>query len=86
MSKDFYLDEILKEQFKGRVFDNQWFGVSLASTGSGGFSVIYFWSYCFRYKNDQLVHLRIHIAVKIMVSRNIQKPTDKTHKPRGKIF
>ncbi len=52
VSKDFYLDEILKEQFKGRIFDNQWFGVSLASTGSGGFSVIYFWDYCFRCKNQ----------------------------------
>lgn len=34
-----YLDENLKEQFKGRQFENQWFGVSVASTGDGLFSV-----------------------------------------------
>jgi len=44
VSKDSYLDEILKEQFKGRIFENQWFGVSLASTGNGGFSVSNFFA------------------------------------------
>ncbi len=38
-----YSDSTLLDQFKGRLFENQWFGVSLSSTGYGAFSVsIYF--------------------------------------------
>ena len=38
-----YSDSTLLVQFKGRLFENQWFGVSLSSTGYGAFSVsIYF--------------------------------------------
>ena len=32
------LDEIA-QQFQGQIYDNQWLGVSISSTGSGAFSV-----------------------------------------------
>ena len=32
------MDSILKEQFKGKVYENQWFGVTISSTVNGSFS------------------------------------------------
>ncbi len=53
---NYYLDENLKEQFKTRMFENQWFGVSLASTGSGSFAVIYLVLVHFFAKKDRLIN------------------------------
>jgi len=63
-----YLDDYLKEQFKGSKFENQWFGVSLSSTGFGSFSAcahkyVHYYNFtnrdehaaygaCYRFAND----------------------------------
>ena len=39
LASNSYNDQRIKDLFKGQITENQWLGVTVASTGSGQFSV-----------------------------------------------